>query len=98
MINTAAEPKCTPRPSVDSNQPGSDPLTGYLDDCRNLILEEISRITPEPRHGRELYRLMLDYPLRGGKALRPALCISTCRALDGHLESVLRSAAVLELY
>jgi geranylgeranyl diphosphate synthase, type II len=41
---------------------------------------------------------MLDYPLREGKALRPALCIATCRALGGQLESVTRSAAVLELY
>lgn len=41
---------------------------------------------------------MLEYPLRHAKGLRPALCIATCRALGGRLESVLRSAAVLELY
>jgi geranylgeranyl diphosphate synthase type II len=74
-------------------------LTAYLNDCRALVNEEICRIIPaEPRYRHVLYDLMLDYPLREGKALRPALCIATCRALGGKLESVLRSAAVIELY
>jgi len=76
-----------------------DPLTPYLEDCRSRVLEEIQRLMPaRPRHGGLLYELMLDYPLRGGKALRPALCIASCRALGGHSEAVLRTAAVLELY
>jgi geranylgeranyl diphosphate synthase type II len=41
---------------------------------------------------------MLDYPLREAKALRPAMCIATCRALGGSTEGVLQSATVLELY
>ncbi|MBK7976822.1 MAG: polyprenyl synthetase family protein [Deltaproteobacteria bacterium] len=41
---------------------------------------------------------MLDYPLREAKALRPALCIATCRALGGQLAAVLPSAAMLELF
>src|SRR6185503_211786 len=45
-----------------------------------------------------LYDLVMDYPLRPAKALRPSLCIATCRALGGMLEAVLPSAAVLELY
>ncbi|PTL79793.1 phosphoesterase [Vitiosangium sp. GDMCC 1.1324] len=45
-----------------------------------------------------LYELMLEYPLREAKGLRPALCIATCRALGGTLEAALRPAAALELY
>ena len=45
-----------------------------------------------------LFDLILDYPLRGGKALRPTLSIATCRALGGRLEAVLPTAATLELY
>ncbi len=74
-------------------------LDAYLGECRQLALEQIQTIIPH--RGREhaaLYELMLDYPLRHAKALRPALCIATCRALGGHLETVLPSAAVLELY
>ncbi len=74
-------------------------LNAYLNDCRTLVTEEIRQIIPADRRYQSiLYDLMLDYPLREGKALRPALCIASCRALGGKLESVLRSAAVLELY
>ena len=45
-----------------------------------------------------LYKLMLNYPLRYGKALRPALSIAVCRARGGSLSAVLPTAAVLELY
>ena len=81
-----------------STASSSDALSSYLQECRALVLQEIGEIIPDARHGQRLYELMRDYPLRGGKALRPALCIATCRALGGHLESVLRSAAAIELY
>lgn len=68
-------------------------------DCRELVLEELTAIVPQaPRFKAVLYDLMLDYPRRSAKALRPALCIATCRALGGPLGGVLPSAAVLELY
>jgi geranylgeranyl diphosphate synthase, type II len=81
-------------------RPGApdDALGAYLADCRELVLHEIQAMTPRTRHGQRLYELMGDYPLRGGKALRPALCIATCRATGGYLEAVLRSAAAIELY
>jgi geranylgeranyl diphosphate synthase type II len=71
----------------------------YLAECRGLVLSEIERIVPhKTRFGSVLYELMLDYPMRDAKTLRPSLCIATCRALGGSLEAVLPSAAVLELY
>jgi len=45
-----------------------------------------------------LYDLMLEYPLRDAKGLRPALCIAVCRGLGGRLADALPTAAVLELY
>ncbi|MCY1020334.1 polyprenyl synthetase family protein [Pyxidicoccus sp. MSG2] len=78
---------------------GSAELLGYLEDCRVLALQEIQRIIPaEQREASPLYALMLDYPLREAKGLRPALCIASCRALGGKLDAVVRSAAVLELF
>lgn len=78
---------------------GSEELLGYLEDCRVLALREIQRIIPAAqRESSPLYALMLDYPLREAKGLRPALCIATCRALGGKLDAVVRSAAVLELF
>jgi geranylgeranyl diphosphate synthase type II len=49
----------------------------------------------EPR--RHLYDLVADYPKRGGKMMRPSLCIATARAFGGRLEDALGSAVSLEL-
>lgn len=74
-------------------------LDAYLADCRHLALEEIRAIIPRSdRCHSVLYDLMMEYPLRSSKGLRPALCIASCRAMGGSMEMVLRSAAVLELY
>lgn len=74
-------------------------LLAYLDNCRDLVVDQIKEIVPvDSRHTGDLYELMLDYPLRYGKALRPALSIAICRANGGPLSAVLPSAAVLELY
>jgi geranylgeranyl diphosphate synthase, type II len=74
-------------------------LDGYLADCRRLTLREIQESIPKDQRYRSiLYDLMLEYPLRTAKGLRPALCIATCRALGGSVQAVLRSAATLELY
>ena len=73
-------------------------LNEYLTDVRGLVLAEIRQLVSGRRYQDVLYDLMLDYPLRAGKSLRPALCIAMCRALGGRLEDVLRTAAVIELY
>lgn len=79
--------------------PDFEPLSRYMDECRGVALAEMAASVPASgEYGDVLYRLMLDYPLREGKALRPALTIATCRALGGSLEAVSKSAAVLELY
>jgi geranylgeranyl diphosphate synthase type II len=74
-------------------------LAKYLAECRAMVLDEIRAMVPQgTRAGRVLYDLMLDYPMRDAKGLRPALCVAACRALGGPLEGALPSAAVLELY
>jgi geranylgeranyl diphosphate synthase type II len=74
-------------------------LRGYLAEARRLAIDEIRRFIPaDDACGPVLYDLMLDYPLRDAKGLRPALCIAASRALGGGLEAVLPSAAILELY
>ncbi|WP_396932240.1 polyprenyl synthetase family protein [Mycolicibacterium sp.] len=74
-------------------------LDDYLALCKEACDGEIARLYgPGERHEGGLYDLILDYPLRGGKALRPALSIAACLGLGGHLEAVLPTAATLELY
>ena len=78
---------------------GASGLADYLEHTRQLVLDEIRTIIPkDKRDTGGLYQLMLDYPLRQGKSLRPALSIALCRALGGSLAAVLPTAAVLELY
>jgi geranylgeranyl diphosphate synthase, type II len=84
-----------------ANDEGMRPaeMLEYMQACRTLVLEELRGFVPGTEFGGEgLYELIFDYPLRDAKALRPALCIATCRALGGSLEGVLKSAAVVELY
>ncbi|MDI1443535.1 polyprenyl synthetase family protein [Polyangium sp. 6x1] len=74
-------------------------LVDYLHECRALTLAELeAMISRETACRGVLYERMLEYPMRSAKALRPAICIATCRALGGRLEAALPSAAVLELY
>lgn len=75
----------------------SNRLESYLADCREMVVAEIRDIVPDNRYRSILYDLILDYPLRTGKAFRPSLCIATCRALGGRLQDVIHTAAVLEL-
>ena len=73
-------------------------VPSYLSECHALVVDHIERLIPRSRVAPELYDLMRDYPLRDAKGLRPALCIAACRALGGHVDQVLPTAAVLELY
>ena len=45
-----------------------------------------------------LYDLTADYPGRGGKAMRPSICIATARAFGAKLPEVLRTAVAIELF
>jgi geranylgeranyl diphosphate synthase type II len=44
-----------------------------------------------------LDELVADYPGRGGKMMRPSICIANARVFGGRLEEAVRSAAAIEL-
>lgn len=73
-------------------------LEAYLDSTRQLILDQIEQTLPRSRYDGGLYDLLCDYPRRGGKMLRPALCLAMGRALGAPTEALLPSAVVLEMY
>jgi geranylgeranyl diphosphate synthase, type II len=64
---------------------------------RELTAQTLKPIFQSKEPSKYLYDLMPEYPKRGGKGLRPALCIATCRAFGGSTYSALKSAASLEL-
>ena len=45
----------------------------------------------------QFYQMMLDYPLRAGKGLRPAICLLICEAFGGDTRKAINTAAALEL-
>jgi geranylgeranyl diphosphate synthase, type II len=49
----------------------------------------------EPR--RYLYNLVADYPRRGGRMLRPTLCLATARAFGASDDDALKTAVAIEL-
>ncbi|HEX6068980.1 MAG TPA: polyprenyl synthetase family protein, partial [Longimicrobiaceae bacterium] len=73
-------------------------LLSELARYKPMVLDEIGRVVASRRLRPTLRELLLEYPLREGKGLRPALCLATCEALGGRLEDALTSAAALELF
>lgn len=52
---------------------------------------------PQDEAGNHLPQLLADYPGRGGKMLRPSLCIATARAFGASIEDALPCAVSIEL-
>jgi len=70
-----------------------DVLREYGDRTRVALCEYLG--PKEPR--RHLNSLVADYPRRGGRMLRPSLCIAAARAFGAPPEDAVRSAVALEL-
>ncbi|MBU9764828.1 polyprenyl synthetase family protein [Mycobacterium sp. TNTM28] len=85
-------------PETPAGPTEPNPLDAYLTLCKEVCDAEITRIYGSGTEPDSLRELILDYPRRGGKALRPALSIAVCLGLGGHLDAILPTAATLELY
>jgi geranylgeranyl diphosphate synthase, type II len=73
-------------------------LFEIMETCRRRVAEEVLAIIPRRHPSDSLYRLMREYPARGGKGLRPTLCIATCGAFGGHAADAVRISAALEMF
>jgi geranylgeranyl diphosphate synthase, type II len=88
------------------DQPDSQTATtGAASDLVPTVLHEYGELTlaalkdylpmREPR--RYLYDLLADYPQRGGKMMRPSLCIAAARLFGARPDEAIRSAVAIEL-
>src|SRR4029079_17068015 len=68
-------------------------LRDYGDVTRVALCEYLRPRAPQ----RHLYNLVADYPRRGGRMLRPSLCIAAARAFGARLADALHSAVAVEL-
>ncbi len=76
---------------------GPDLVESTLDEYGGITAEALRRYLPSKRPRRHLYDLVADYPLRGGKRMRPSICIATACAFGGRIEDALNSAVAIEL-
>jgi geranylgeranyl diphosphate synthase type II len=70
-----------------------------LAEARELVRAELQRLIDHRRqtgYG-PLYDLLMHYPLREGKGLRPAICLSAARAVGGSADQAVLAATALEL-
>ena len=64
----------------------------------DLTKATLERYLPEREPRRFLYDLLADYPRRGGKMMRPTLCIAAARMFGAQPGEVLQTAAAIELF
>lgn len=86
-------------PSAAPASPANTPrlVAEVLDEYGAITRERVSQSLPSGAPRRYLYDLLADYPQRGGKMMRPTLCIATARAFGARLEDALHSAVAIEL-
>jgi geranylgeranyl diphosphate synthase type II len=68
-------------------------LRSVARDVRRAMLAAVPDAEPHDW----LYRLVRSYPSRPGKAIRPALCLATCRAFGGRDEDAQGAAVAIEM-
>ena len=61
-----------------------------------LVTPRLAALVPAGASAAYLVEPMVEYPSRGGKSLRPALCLAACEAFGGSVEDALPSAVALE--
>lgn len=79
-------------------QRSTDFFFELLGHYRQIVLARICELVPQNRYRSTLYGPMLEYPLREGKGLRPALCLAVCQACGGRMEEALDTAVALEMF
>ena len=75
-------------------------VTTYLSEIKSKVDACIFDFLPtdhEHPDVHQLYQMMLDYPRRAAKGLRPALCMLMCEVFGGDPERAVNTAASLEL-
>jgi len=73
-------------------------LPAFLEEAQALVNAELDRVLPsEAGEPRRLHEAMRYAIFAGGKRLRPAIAIATCRAVGGEVSDVLSSACALEM-
>lgn len=72
-------------------------VNAVLDSYGEITRAALADYLPSRKPRRHLYDLLADYPQRGGKMMRPALCMATVRAFGGRVDDAVQSAVAIEM-
>src|SRR5271156_6655923 len=72
-------------------------VPALLHEYGSIVRSVLPEYLPKKEPRRYLYDLIADYPQRGGKMMRPGLCIATARAFGAPIEHALGPAITIEL-
>jgi len=72
-------------------------VPAVLKDYGRVTREALGAWLPEREPWKYLYAPVSDYPSRGGRMLRPSLCIATARVFGASVEDALPAAVSIEL-
>ena len=72
-------------------------VSTILHEYGDLTRAALKEYLPQREPRRYLYDLLSDYPQRGGKMMRPSLCIATSRMFGGPVEHAMCTAVAIEL-
>ena len=77
---------------------------GFLKEYRSSIVNEIFRFIPRTeeiglmKFGLDNHwKMLVDYPMRGGKYVRPGLLLLSCKASGGDVSKAMTTAAAMEI-
>lgn len=73
-------------------------VPAVLQEYGGVTRSALRQYLPEREPRTYLYDLLTDYPTRGGKMMRPSLCIAAARMFGGQIEEVLHTAVAIELF
>lgn len=62
-----------------------------------LTRSALAKYLPSKEPRKYLYDLLSDYPQRGGKMMRPSICVAAARLFDAPLEDAMDTAVAIEL-
>jgi geranylgeranyl diphosphate synthase type II len=82
-------------PSTGDFEPNLVPE--MLRNYASLVKEALVRYLPSGEPNSYLYELIRDYPMRGGKMMRPGICIAAAQMFGGKIEDALPTAVAAEL-
>lgn len=77
---------------------------GFLKDHRQSIIDEIFKFIPKSKEIKPMkfgldnhWKMVVDYPERGGKYVRPGLLLLSCMASSGNVSKAMTTAAAMEI-